>query len=54
MFRRTVAPGIEMRQFEPGDAETVFAVVDRKPGASAAVAAVGGRLALARGYPGSS
>ena len=29
MFRRTVAPGIEMRQFEPGDAETVFAVVDR-------------------------
>jgi len=29
MFRRTVAPGIEMRQFEPGDAETVFAVMDR-------------------------
>ena len=29
MFRRTVAPGVEMRQFEPGDAETVFAAVDR-------------------------
>ena len=29
MFRRTVAPGIEMRQFEPRDAETVFVVVDR-------------------------
>ena len=29
MFRRTVAPGIEMRQFEPGDAPTVFAVVER-------------------------
>jgi ribosomal-protein-serine acetyltransferase len=29
MFRRTVAPGIEMRQFEPRDAETVFAVVER-------------------------
>jgi ribosomal-protein-serine acetyltransferase len=29
MFRRTVAPGVEMRQFEPRDAETVFAVVDR-------------------------
>ena len=29
MFRRMVAPGIEMRQFEPRDAETVFAVVDR-------------------------
>jgi ribosomal-protein-serine acetyltransferase len=29
MFHRTVAPGIEMRQFEPRDAETVFAVVER-------------------------
>lgn len=29
LFQRTVAPGIEMRQFEPRDAETVFAVVDR-------------------------
>jgi ribosomal-protein-serine acetyltransferase len=29
MFHRTVAPGVEMRQFEPGDAESVFAVVDR-------------------------
>lgn len=29
MFRRTVAPGIEMRQFEPRDAEAVFAVVER-------------------------
>ena len=29
MFRRTVAPEIEMRQFDPRDAETVFAVVDR-------------------------
>jgi ribosomal-protein-serine acetyltransferase len=29
MFRRTVAPGVEMRQFEPHDAETVFAVVER-------------------------
>jgi ribosomal-protein-serine acetyltransferase len=29
MFRRTVAPGVEMRQFEPRDAESVFAVVDR-------------------------
>jgi ribosomal-protein-serine acetyltransferase len=28
-FRRTVAPGIEMRQFEPRDAAAVFAVVDR-------------------------
>ena len=28
-FHRTVAPGVEMRQFEQGDAETVFAVVDR-------------------------
>jgi ribosomal-protein-serine acetyltransferase len=28
IFRRTVAPGVEMRQFEPGDAETVYAVVD--------------------------
>ena len=28
-FHRTVAPGIEMRQFQPADAETVFAVVDR-------------------------
>jgi ribosomal-protein-serine acetyltransferase len=28
-FRRTVAQGIEMRQFEPRDAEAVFAVVDR-------------------------
>ena len=29
LFQRTVAPGVEMRQFEPGDAETVFAIVDR-------------------------
>jgi len=29
MFRRTVAPGIEMRQLEPRDAETAFAVVER-------------------------
>jgi ribosomal-protein-serine acetyltransferase len=29
MFRRTVAPGIEMRQFELRDAETIFAVVER-------------------------
>ncbi|MGA2269803.1 MAG: GNAT family protein [Bryobacteraceae bacterium] len=29
MFRRAVAPGIEMKQFEPGDAEMVFTVVDR-------------------------
>ena len=29
MFRRTVAPGVEMRQLEPRDAETVFAVVER-------------------------
>ena len=29
MFRRTVAPGIELRQFEPRDAETAFAVVER-------------------------
>ena len=29
MFQRTVAPGIEMRQFEPRDAEAVFTVVDR-------------------------
>jgi ribosomal-protein-serine acetyltransferase len=29
MFRRTVAPGIEMCQFEPRDAETVFAMVER-------------------------
>ena len=28
-FRRTLAPGIEMRQFEPRDAEAVYAVVDR-------------------------
>ena len=28
-FHRTVAPGIEMRQFDPRDAATVFAVVDR-------------------------
>ena len=27
-FRRTAGPGIEMRQFEPGDVETVFATVD--------------------------
>ena len=29
MFRRRVAPGIEMRQFELRDAETIFAVVER-------------------------
>jgi ribosomal-protein-serine acetyltransferase len=29
MFHRTVGLGVEMRQFEPRDAETVFAVVDR-------------------------
>ena len=29
MFRRTVAPGIEMRQFEMADAEPVFALVER-------------------------
>ena len=29
MFRLTVAPGIEMHQFAPRDAETVFAVVER-------------------------
>jgi ribosomal-protein-serine acetyltransferase len=28
-FQRTVAPGIEIRQFAMGDAETVFRVVDR-------------------------
>jgi ribosomal-protein-serine acetyltransferase len=32
MFRRTVAPGIEMKQFEPDDAEIVFAVVQRNRG----------------------
>jgi ribosomal-protein-serine acetyltransferase len=29
MFRRSPAPGIEIRQFEPLDAETVFAAVER-------------------------
>ncbi len=29
MFRRTVAPGIEIKLFEPCDAEAVIAVVDR-------------------------
>src|SRR5437763_10383112 len=29
MFRRTVGPGLELRQFEMADAETVFAVADR-------------------------
>jgi ribosomal-protein-serine acetyltransferase len=29
MFARKVAPGIELRLFEPEDAETVFAVVER-------------------------
>jgi len=29
MFRRTVAPGIEMRQFEMRDAEPIFALVER-------------------------
>jgi ribosomal-protein-serine acetyltransferase len=29
MFHRTVSPGIQMRQFEPCDAQTVFAVVER-------------------------
>jgi ribosomal-protein-serine acetyltransferase len=28
-FRRTVAPGIEIKLLEPGDAEAVFAAVDR-------------------------
>ena len=29
MFRRTVAPGIEIRLFEPCDAEPIFAAVER-------------------------
>ena len=29
MFRRTIAPGIEIKLLEPGDAEAVFAVADR-------------------------
>lgn len=29
MFRRTIAEGIELKQFEWGDAEPLFAVVDR-------------------------
>ncbi|MBZ5723943.1 MAG: GNAT family N-acetyltransferase [Acidobacteriia bacterium] len=29
MFQRTVAPGIEIRQFAPADAEGIFAVADR-------------------------
>ena len=30
MFRRDVAPGISIRQFQPEDAEAVFAVVERQ------------------------
>lgn len=32
MFRRTVGPGIEIKQFEPHEAEAVFEVVDRNRG----------------------